>query len=627
MKTLTRTTTLFIILLFTGLLTHAQESYTPKDIAYKIENPLSAQYIKSKLSKASPRLILTPAIEKELKKKLSSDQIVKNYFEAIRLNSAQILNQPVLTRNVIGRRLLGTSREMLYRMTILSINYRLEKKPELLRKINDELVAVCNFTNWNPSHFLDVAEMSLAVSLAVDWVGEWLPKTTVEMAKTALIEKGIKPSFAGEKAPGWVAGTNNWNQVCNGGMIAAAITIAEKDPELAAKTISRSLNGIPSALVQYYPSGVYPEGATYWDYGTSFTCVTSSMLESAFGTDFGIAAFPAFISSADFRILSGAPSGYYYNFADCGDKIGEEGDETLAWFAKTTGNALYLEKEKFMITPRSYSKLPRLAGSGLIWLSQFKQKTETSLPIAWKGDGPNPVVFFRDAKTTPDSYYFGGKGGKASLSHGNMDAGSFIFELNGVRWVLDPGNQSYNALEQAGFDLWGSCQNCDRWSLLTKGNINHSTLSVNGERFKVNGHVPIIDFTAGDKPEATLNMTALYGGKLFNAMRKFTRDTERSLTVEDQIILGDSVKFLTWSLMTTSEVIPVKDGAVLKKDGKQLKLTILSPEKVKVSVIMLDPPPMQLDKVIENLKRAEIMIPAYIFPEKKGTIKVRLTSE
>ena len=40
-----------------------------------------------------------------------------------------------------------------------------------------------------------------------------------------------------------------------------------------------------------------------------------------------------------------------------------------------------------------------------------------------------------------------------------MDGGSFIFELNGVRWVVDPGNQDYNDLEQTGFDLWGKCQN------------------------------------------------------------------------------------------------------------------------------------------------------------------------
>ena len=44
--------------------------------------------------------------------------------------------------------------------------------------------------------------------------------------------------------------------------------------------------------------------------------------------------YPAFVESADFRLLSVAPSGWYYNFADCGDTGGTTGDITLAWFAK-----------------------------------------------------------------------------------------------------------------------------------------------------------------------------------------------------------------------------------------------------------------------------------------------------
>ena len=134
---------------------------------------------------------------------------------------------------------------------------------------------MCNFSDWNPSHYLDVAEMSLAVAIALDWAGEALPKPTVDLAKSALIEKGIKPSFPKKGEPGWVNGTNNWNQVCNGGMIAAAIMIAETDPDLAAKTISRALEGMPNALKQYGPDGMYPEGATYWGYGTSFSVITA----------------------------------------------------------------------------------------------------------------------------------------------------------------------------------------------------------------------------------------------------------------------------------------------------------------------------------------------------------------
>jgi hypothetical protein len=594
----------------------------------KLENPISVKYIKGKLRKSSPRLVLTPAIEKRLKGKLKSDPVVSNYYAAIKLNADLILKEPLLTRTLEGRRLLGVSREELYRMNILGMVYRMEKNPAILKRIDQELNAVCNFSDWNPSHYLDVAEMSLAVAIALDWAGEALPGSTVELAKSALIEKGIKPSFPEKGVPGWVNGTNNWNQVCNGGMIAAAIMIADRDPELAAKTISRSLDGMPNALKQYLPDGLYPEGATYWGYGTSFSVITSSLLESAFGTDFGIAGYPAFVESADFRMLSVAPSGWYYNFADCGDHGGASGDVTLAWFAQETGNPLYLEREKFLMEPDAMGKLSRLAGAGLVWLSQFENKNEGKLPLVWKGEGENPVVIFRGGDNDPRGFYLGGKGGRATVSHGNMDAGSFIFELDGVRWSIDPGNQSYHEIEKTGFNLWGNCQNCQRWTLLTKNNFGHSTLTVNDALHVNNGFASLADFQEGDQPEATFDMIEVFGGKLNSATRRFVKENGHSILIEDKFQLNDSTKSITWQLITAADVEITKGGAVLKQDGKQLYLQNLSHPDVTVSIISLDPPPLELDRRIQNLKRIEIRLPAYIFRgEGEGSIRVRLTAE
>ena len=606
------------------------QDFTPvADRMIKLENPISVMYLKSHLKKSSPRLILTPSIEKELKMKIKTDPVVKNYYEAIKLDAAQILTKPLLTRKITGLRLLGTSQEMLYRMSILSMVYRIDRNQEILNRINKEITAVCNFTDWHPSHFLDVAELMMAVSIAIDWTGNALPKATVELAKTALIEKGIKSSFNAKGDPGWISCTYNWNQVCNGGLIAAAIVTAEKDPALAAKTISRSLNGMPNILKQYAPDGVYPEGPGYWTYGTSFSAVTSSMLVTAFGTDFGIAAYPAFLKSADFRMQCITSSGRYFNFSDCADVVngGENGDIVLAWFAKQTGNESYLEKEKFLRPPASMGKLSRLAGPGLVWLSEFKKKTDTTLPLVWKGDGPNPIVIFRGGKDDQGNYYFGGKGGRASISHGNMDAGSFVFDLNGVRWVVDPGTQGYNEIEKTGFPLWNMGQESQRWTLLTKGNFAHSTLTVDNARFNVSGTARLVDFKSGALPEASFDMTEIFKGHLKSAIRTFIKDTGHSITIEDQVTMEDTTKLITWAIMTTADVITTERGAILKQEGKQLNLTILSPNNVKISTIMMDPPPLKLDKKIKHLKRVEIRIPAYLFQERKGSISVRLSSQ
>lgn len=594
----------------------------------KLENPISVKYIKSRLRKSSPRLVLTPALERKLKGKLQNDPVVQHYYAAMKLNADEILHQPLLTREMQGRRLLAVSREMLYRMNILAMIYRMEKDPVILKRIDEELKTVSNFSDWNPSHFLDVAEMSLAFALALDWTGDALPESTVALAKNALIEKGINPSF-GEKTggPHWVNGTNNWNQVCNGGMIAAAIAIADDDPALAARTISRSLDGMPNALKQYGPDGVYPEGATYWTYGTSFSAVTSSLLESAFGTDFGLAQYPAFLTSADFRLLSVAPSGWFYNFADCGDRSGTAGDITLAWFAQKTGNALYLEKDKFLQSAEDAGRLSRLAGAGLVWLSQFQSRDETTLPTAWKGEGENPVVIFRGGAGDSRQFYFGGKGGSAMVSHGNMDAGSFVFELDGVRWVIDPGNQDYYELEKTGFNLWGRCQDCERWTLLTKNNYGHSTLTVNDALHVNNGFARLVNFQNGDRPEATFDLSAVFGENLNNATRRFVKENDHSLVIEDSFEVNEATRMITWQLMTTADVEITNRGATLRMEGKELKVENLSHPELRVSVISLDPPPLALDRKIQNLKRLEIRMPAYLFRNGKGVLRVRLVGD
>ena len=601
----------------------AQENEIPK-----LDNPISVQYLKKNLLKSQPRLVLNSNIEKELKKKLKTDPVTQNLYKVILANSVDIQKEPLLERKLEGRRLLGVSRKMLYRINILGMVYRIEKDPKILARINDEVTAVCNFSDWNPSHYLDVAEMSMAVALALDWTAGKLPKSTIELAKTALIEKGIKPSWPENGSqPGWAYGHNNWNQVCNGGMIAASIAIAEKDPELAAKTISRALDGMTSALIQYSPDGVYPEGSTYWGYGTSFSVVTSAMLESAFGTDFGIADYPAFKKSAVYRYLMNTPSGWYFNFADCGDKRSESGDIILAWFATKTGNKEFFERERFLSPANNDDELSRLAGAGLVWVSQYEEKADIKMPTIWKGDGSNPIVVFKGDENDPHNYYFGGKGGRATTSHGNMDAGSFIFELNGVRWSIDPGNQNYNTLEQAGFDLWNGSQTGQRWTLLTKNNFGHSTVTVNDSLFFNSGFAPLLSFKDGNSPEATFDLTAVYRDKIKSAKRKFLKDSPTSIVIEDNFETNENTKLITWQMMTTADVEIVKGGAILKQDGKTLRLENLTLPELAISVVSLYPAPMELDRQIENLKRIEIRIPAWTLKNGKGTLKVRLSGQ
>jgi hypothetical protein len=625
MNTLSILLTITIGLLFCSI--NQVSAYEQKQDLPLLQNPFSQSYLKENLKKTKPRLIYNEQIVKTLKAKIKSDPVIKNMYGVIRHKAYAILDKPVIERIKNSNSMLNISRGLLGRINLLGLVYLVEEDKVMLNRINQEVLSTCEFSDWNPPVYLDTAEISMAIALALDWTQDRLPESTIKKAKKALIEKGIYPSWAehgGDMTHAWwIDHYNNWNQVCSGGMIAASIAIAEDDPELAAKTIKRSMASIPHVLTENYnPEGVCPEGVMYWAYTSSYALLTTSMLETSFGSDFGYREYPGFMKSANYRVMCGnLPSNWLYNYGDCTDQFGSGGDIFLAWFAVQTGKSMYFEKEKFL-SVKNDTRLSYLTAASLAWMCRYEEKSNEQPPLAWVGKGRSPVAVFKGDASNRD-YYFGAKGGCGAVSQGNMDAGSFIFELNGVRWSVDPGSQSY-AIGEQGFDLWKQHQESERWQLLTKNNHGHSTITVDDQRHEVDGYALVDQYSTGKNPSVTFNLTPTFKGQLKSAFRTFTKDSERSLLIEDKIISAPSTKMVTWQLITQADVELTRQGAILKQEGQTLKLTNLSHPDIKFTIVPLDPPPHKLDKRIDQLKRIELRIPV----ESNGDpvhIKTRLT--
>jgi len=111
-----------------------------------------------------PRILLLKGEENVLKKTISGDKIWGKMQQAILDESDRILSLPPVERIQIGRRLLDKSREALRRLFFLSYAYRTTQKPQYLHRAEKEMLAIAAFSDWNPPHFLDVAEMTMAVS-------------------------------------------------------------------------------------------------------------------------------------------------------------------------------------------------------------------------------------------------------------------------------------------------------------------------------------------------------------------------------------------------------------------------------------------------------------------------------
>ncbi|MBS3777290.1 MAG: hypothetical protein KGY70_19000, partial [Bacteroidales bacterium] len=86
------------------------------------------------------------------------------------------------------------------------------------------------------------------------------------------------------------------------------------------------------------------------------------------------------------------------------------------------------------------------------------------------------------------------------------------------------------------------------------------------------------------------------------------------------MVPDDNTEKVTWRMMTQAQVQTTETGAILMQDGEELKLEILEPSNLAVSVVAMDPPPLEYDKRIEGLKRVEIQIPGYLLEKDKTNV-------
>ena len=88
-------------------------------------------------------------------------------------------------------------------------------------------VASTNFPDWHPAHFLDTAEMTHACAIGYDWLYDYWTPPRRDTIRVAILTKGLKPSLTlYTNNSSWVASSaNNWNLVCNGGMILGALAL------------------------------------------------------------------------------------------------------------------------------------------------------------------------------------------------------------------------------------------------------------------------------------------------------------------------------------------------------------------------------------------------------------------
>lgn len=557
---------------------------------------------------AHPRLFADAPRFSALREQVKTDAVSARIFADLTRRADQMLPLPALTYKKEGRRLLDVSRTALDRISTLAMMARLTDDPRYAERAVAEMRAVTAFSDWNPSHYLDTAEMSLAVAIGYDWLFERIAPADRALFAKALLDLGVNQA---ETAPAghlfWIQGTNNWNQVCHAGMVAGAIAIADEHPAIALRTLNRAVENLHLSADHYAPDGAYPEGPMYWNYGTTFHVMLTDMLAHFLGDARGTDDYPGFLASADYVLQMVTPTGRLYSYADC--NTGSAGVSIpLYWFARKTRRADLLHANTAMITGAKAGAAlktdpSRVEALALVWIDPTLVDSGKNPPLSWFGRGENPVAVHRSAWDDKRATFIGLKGGAANVSHGHMDAGSFLVESDGVRWAVDLGMQDYHSLESKGIALWNNKQDSQRWRVFRLGADAHNILRFDGADPQVAGRGELVKFSA--QPEVSVvALDKVYAGQVAAVRRGVALQPDRCVLIQDEWKAGAKAVEATWQFLTeATTVTPGKDEIVLEQAGQRLVLRVLSPAGASIAVEDVSAPRADYDARNPNLKR------------------------
>lgn len=525
-----------------------------------------------------PRLLLPKGAEKKLLKQINRDEVWKEIHTATLGEADRIITLPVNERIKTGMRLLAVSRENLRRIFILSYAYRMTGQEKYLVRAEQEMLKAASFSDWNPSHFLDVGEMTMALGVGYDWLYPALSEASRRTIREAIVEKGFKPSY--DTAYNWfVDAEHNWNQVCNGGLAFGAIAVAESEPEWAQKIIDRAIDKVRLPMRHYAPDGAYPEGPGYWGYGTLFNVLLIGGLESTFGTDYGLSQMPGFMQTGTYEMQMVSPLIKHFNYMD--NSYEPESSSAPFWFYSKTQDPSVLCQQVSILqrdTAKKYLK-DRVLPAMLIWgAGAPMEKAVAPQETFWAGRGNTPVCVMRSGWGDPNARFVGVKLGSPSINHGHMDVGSFVFEADGVRWAIDLGSEDYNTTETRGVDLWNMAQQSQRWDVFRYNNRSHNTLTFNDKLQRVNGSAQIIESdSATARRFVKTDLTPVYAGQVDKVERTISLVDNDYLLIEDEITAGKNYTRMRWTLMTRATPKILSDNTVmLEQDGKRCLLKIES---------------------------------------------------
>ncbi len=520
-----------------------------------------------------PRVIIDRDDYNRIRQNYATSEIAKEWGDLIIAQAQKYMSQEMPTYQLDSSdALLSVSRDVLSKAQYIGMAYILTQDKQYSEHLYKILETVGRFPDWSYSHFLDTGEMATAVAIGYDWCYDAYTEEQRQVIEEALYTHGVlvgHQTYYGELdqygAASWVGGnTTNWSVVCNGGITVASIALFDKYPEMCAENIMIGVRDVEAMFGEFYPSGAWKEGSSYWSYTIGYTAYMLDSLRACFNTDFNLSKAAGLDQTAFYALAVNGPVSIN-NYHDANE--GKLNSPMLIWLSQQYNMPEITNIRLYQIESNGYLPKPY----DLIWYDPAITGTDFTLDKdMYLAD--TELISLRGSWTDDSCTWISAHGGKAVENHSHLDNGTFVLDMLGERWACDLGSDSYTLN-----GYFSSTAKHQYYRLRPEGHNVYVINPNSGDGQSTSAFSEVEKMESKEKGSyAIINLSQSYADNASSARRGYMlTDDRRSAVVRDEISLTKPSNELYWFMHTRAEIQVVDNKTVLlSRNGKMVQMMI-----------------------------------------------------
>ena len=398
--------------------------------------PLSRICLWSLPAKAHPRVLVTPRLVEELRRRAKTDPKVGHAARAILRGADGLIKR--YEKGIPEQEAASVEKGKVLppRAETLAMAYLLTEDRKYAQAAAKLIAALRGWSTWvYEFHNGLIADLGTGGALrhagtAYDWAYNGMTEPERRSCREAI---GVGLGLWQKAVDGriwWSRSTYNWCPVCCAGGGLAGMALLDEWPG-ARNVVADAFPPIVRFLDAAPQDGGCGEGAGYWGYGVSHAALFADALKVLTDGQLNLFEHPYLQATWQFPLYMHCPPNGAINFADCG-------------YGRPSA-VLTLQLAKELVNPYAawyYRQRPRVTPLSLLWETQAPEgKMPEDLPQSKHFEDLDWAAL--RSGWDGDETVFGIRGGHNGHNHGMLECGSFVLNAFGQRLIMDYGAMKY----------------------------------------------------------------------------------------------------------------------------------------------------------------------------------------